>query len=296
MKHVTRIACSTLLIGLGAGPLAAQPVSVQITGQVVQWEDSTGLVGPYIPNPAPVTAIYTFDPSAPVTTLGYETYSLPASSASIVVNIGSLSFQTGPASRMEAQIYPGVPGSSWGQAEYQGYQNPPLPSGVAVDLISVNFEDPTGEWPTSTALPTGAPNLSSYAYSNIIIAGPNTATGNFQITVQITSVQLLPPSIEISPLTGSFIYQQHFDSGMLLPLGGAALATMQASIGGSPLTLSYPGTCQLATPTSAGRAALVCPGADAALASFQGVTQIDWLVTLADGSTYTKSVQWNLIH
>jgi len=40
---------------------------------------------------------------------------------------------------------------------------------------------------------------------------------------------------------------------------------------------------------------LVGPGADAVLAAYQGFTQVDWLVTLTDGSTFTQSVQWNSI-
>lgn len=86
-----------------------------------------------------------------------------------------------------------------------------------------------------------------------------------------------------------------FDVVVLLPLFGAPVATMQASVAGQPLALNYPGTCQLATPTSSGRAALLCPGADAALVSLQGITQVDCLVTLSDGSSFTQSVQWKLL-
>jgi hypothetical protein len=280
---------------LAQGLWLRNPSVCTVTGHVVQWQDNTGLIGPYLPPSALVTATYTYDPSGPVTPIGPGQDSLPASSTSIVVTIGQFTFQTGPASSMEAQITQGVPGSTWGMVLLQGYQNPALPNGVAVDFIGINFLDPTGQWPTSTLLPAGAPNLTSYANSQIVIMGPNTTTGYFQITTQIDSVRLLPPAVEVSPQTGSFIPQQHFDAAVLLPLSGAPVATMQASVGGNPLALNYPGTCQLATPTSSGRSALLCPGADAALASLQGVTQIDWQVTLTDGSSFTQSVQWNLI-
>jgi hypothetical protein len=296
MKHVSGIVCCALLMGFGAGTLAAQPISVQVTGHIVQWQDNTGLIGPNLPLSLPVTATYTYDPSGPITPVGPGQDSLPASSTSIAVTMGQLTFQTGPASRMEAQITQGVPGSTWGMVLLQGYQNPALPNGVDVDFIGINFMDPTGQWPTSSELPASVPNLTSYASSQIVISGPNTATGYFQITAQIDSVQLLPPAVEVSPQAGSFIPQQHFDAVVLLPLGRAPVATMQASVGGSPLALNYPGTCQLTTPTSSGRSALLCQVADAALVSLQGVTQIDWQVTLADGSSFTQSVQWNLIH
>jgi hypothetical protein len=92
-----------------------------------------------------------------------------------------------------------------------------------------------------------------------------------------------------------FIRAQHFDAAVLLPTSGPQVATMQASVGGVLLALNYPGTCQLAAPTTSGRTALLCPGADTALLSLQGVTQIDWQVTLTDGSSLSQSVQWNLI-
>src|SRR5882672_8574174 len=98
MKHLSWIACCTLLTGLGSGTLAAQPISVQITGHLIGWQDNSGLLGPYLPVPLPVTATYTYDPSGPVTPSGPNQYSLSSSSASIVVSAGPFTFQTGPAS------------------------------------------------------------------------------------------------------------------------------------------------------------------------------------------------------
>jgi len=295
MKFLSWMAGCALLTGLGTGTLAAQPISVQVTGHVTGWQDNSGLIGPYLPLPLPVTATYTYDPSGPVTPSGANQYDLSPSSASIVVNAGPFTFQTGPGSTLQARISQGVPGSYWGEATFQGFQNPPLPNGVNVSLIWISFLDPSAQWPTSGFLPTGAPALTDYSASQMTITGTGPGNAFFQITMQIDSAQLVPPQIEVSPQTGSFVPQQHFDAAVLLPLGGAPVASMQASVGGNHLPLNYPGTCQLTTPTSSGRAALVCPGADAALASFQGVTQVDWMVTLTDGSAFTRSVQWKLV-
>jgi hypothetical protein len=161
--------------------------------------------------------------------------------------------------------------------------------------MSIDFMDSMGQWPTSGTLPTGAPDLTSFADSYITVSGPWTTSGYYQISARIDSVELLPPAIEVSPSAGSFFPQQHFDAAILLPLGGASVATAQASVGGTALTLNYPGTCQLAPSTNSGRRAVICPGADAALTSLQGITQVDWQVTLTDGSSFAQSVQWNLI-
>ena len=45
------------------------------------------------------------------------------------------------------------------------------------------------------------------------------------------------------------------------------ITSLQASVGGNPIALSYPGTCQLAAANSAGRVAVICPNASAVLAS-----------------------------
>lgn len=295
MKLLSWIAGCTLLTGLGTGTSAAQPISVQVTGHLTGWQDNSGLLGPYLPIPLTVTATYTYDPSGPAIPGGGNQYNLSSSSASIVLNAGPFTFQTGPASTLQARISQGVPGSYWGEVTFMGFDNPPLANGVSVSSIYISFLDPTAQWPTSSFLPTGAPPLTDFSGSQMSVSGVGPGNAFFQIMMQIDSVQLLPPRIEVSPQTGSFVPQQHFDAAVLLPLGGAPVATMQAIVNGNQLPLNYPGTCQLTTPTSSGRVALVCPGADAALASFQGITQVDWQVTLTDGSAFTQSVQWNLI-
>jgi len=295
MKLLSWIAGFAVLTGLGTGTLAAQPISVRVKGHVTGWYDTSGLVGPYLPVPLPVTATYTYDPNGTVIPSGGNQYSLSPTTASIVVNAGPFTFQTGPGSTLQARISQGVPGSYWGEFTIQGFQDPPLPNGANVSLIWISFLDPAAQWPTSGFLPTGAPNITDFSASQMALSGSGPGNSSFQITIQIDSAQLLPPQIEVSPQTGSFVPQQHFDAAVLLPIGGAPVATLQTSIGGNQLPLSYPGTCQLTTPTSLGRAVLVCPGADAVLAAYQGFTQVDWLVTLTDGSTFTQSVQWNSI-
>ena len=103
------------------------------------------------------------------------------------------------------------------------------------------------------------------------------------------------PSLSISPASSVFGAQQNFDAYVLLS-SQIGITSMQASVGGTAIALNYPGTCQLAAANSAGRTALVCPNASAVLAGLgAGVTQVDWQVVLADGSTVQQSVLWSLI-
>jgi hypothetical protein len=68
-----------------------------------------------------------------------------------------------------------------------------------------------------------------------------------------------------------------------------------SSASGTPLPLTYPGTCALAPPNSEGRPAILCPDAHAALAATSPPTQVDWSVELAGGTVLNKSVEWKLI-
>jgi hypothetical protein len=146
---------------------------------------------------------------------------------------------------------------------HQGYGNPPLANGLPVDLISISFTDPSGQWLTSTAPPDGAPAITDFSRSQLTVSGP--FNQNYYQVVQVDSATLVPPAIEVSPTAGSFLPQQHFDAAVWLPTTGAPVSTMQASVAGTPVALSYPGTCQLAPANSAARPALLCPSADAAL-------------------------------
>ena len=118
--------------------------------------------------------------------------------------------------------------------------------------------------------------------------------GSAGFSIEITSATLAP-SLTISPASSSFVAQQNFDAVVLLS-SQIGVTSMQASVGGTPIALSYPGTCQLTAPNSAGRTGLICPNASAVLAALgAGATQVDWQVVLADGSTVQQSIIWNLV-
>jgi len=105
----------------------------------------------------------------------------------------------------------------------------------------------------------------------------------------------LVPSIMVSPANSSFISQQSFDAVLLLS-AQLSVTSMQASVGGTSINFSYPGTCQLAAANNAQRTALICPNAATVLAGLGGgLHTINWLITLADGSTLQQSVVWNLV-
>jgi hypothetical protein len=144
-------------------------------------------------------------------------------------------------------------------------------------------------------LPTGAPTLQQLNFSSSHVEGYFNG-GSWDFDAQIDSVQFVPPAIEVIPATGDILPQQHFDAALLLPFG-AQIATMQASVGGNAMPLSYPGTCQLVAPNSAWRAAILCPNVQFVLPPAGGATRpltILWQVGLTDGTQLSQTVQWTV--
>ena len=136
------------------------------------------------------------------------------------------------------------------------------------------------------AVAGSAPNFPPY-----IVVQPAGSSG---FAAQIDTAALVP-SISISPATSSFISQQNFDAVVLLsePL---SVTSLQASVNGSSIGFSYPGTCQLSAANNAQRTALICPNASTVLAGLGGgPITINWVITLAGGLTLQQSVVWNLV-
>lgn len=300
MKLASSILCCTLL-GIGVGSALASPITVSVTAHVTQLSDSAGALGGQIPVGQVVTGTYTYETSTPnlrSTTEGWGQYQPSIPPASVSLTAGSLVFQSGRASQITVDVginglNPLAPAGVGMQIEVIGAQT--LASGAFINVLDIDFSDPTGQFPSSIALPTGAPSLQSLANSEIRITGgiDGRNPGNWSLYAQIDSVQLVPPSIEVIPAAGDILPQQHFDAALLLS-PGVQITSMQASVGGNPLTLSYPGTCQLMAPNSAGRPAILCPNANTVLPAAGGVTQILWQVGLANGTQLSQTVQWTV--
>lgn len=293
MKTASCILYGTLLSALSIGAATARPISVKLTGHVSGVTGGDIYLGGQVQLNEAVTATYTYDTSAPdLDASGNGAYELPvADGAAVRIVIGTFVFESDSASQITASV---SPSSELGPGGWSLTSSPnkPLPDGTLVDWIQVYFGDYTGTGFTSDALPDGAPDVQAFDYRRIIVSGA--PWGAMEVDVDIDSAELVPPAIEISPASGKFLSQQHFDAAVLLPIG-AQVTSMQASVNGSPVALSYPGTCQLVPPNSLGRPAILCPNAHTILASSTSDTKIDWRVTLADGTVYTDYVDWTRI-
>ena len=230
-----------------------------------------------------VTGTYSYDTASSGSN---GVYSLVSPPSKITLSLtGGPTYQTQPNWSFQIMVE-----SNQGQAAF-GYQavSPPVPGSSS--LIEIGIADPSNTWLNPPSLPTTVPPLSNLnIYGSITVLPP----GSRGFYLQIDTATLVP-SITVSPANSSFIAQQNFDAVLLLS-AQLSVASMQASVNGTNVGFSYPGTCQLAAANNAQRTALICPNAAAVLAGLGGgPVTINWLVTFADGSTAQPSVIWNLV-
>ena len=263
---------------LGTGVASADVVTVTLTGTVSRVNDpsSNVQVG------APATATYSYDTFAPSSSPGV--YTLAAPPASISVTVAGQTYQSQSNWVYLLNVDPSTSESNESSLWYYAFD----PANNQ-NALQIGISNNLGGWPASTAIPATAPPMGLGSSGSI-----NVMPGSAGFSIQITSATLAP-SLTISPASSSFVAQQNFDAVVLLS-SQIGVTSMQASVGGTPIALSYPGTCQLTAPNSAGRTGLICPNASAVLAALgAGATQVDWQVVLADGSTVQQSIIWNLV-
>jgi hypothetical protein len=287
MRKLVWLGIYMLTLGFGTGIASADVIAIGITGHVTQVSDSS--LGVTVGQA--ITATYSYDSSTPASGTGADggtTYLFASPPAAIAVYVAG-----GP-------TYLGQ--STW---IYQSdvannsffYTVTSPASGGSSTAISIAYFDPTSVWLSGQTLPTTAPpqavlsGTSGGAWPPYINVQPAGSSG---FVAQIDTA-VLAPSITVSPANSSFISQQSFDAAVLL-FAQSSVTSMQASVNGTPIGFSYPGTCQLAAANNTLHTALICPSASTVLAGLGGgPVTINWVITLADGSTLQQSVIWNLV-
>ena len=289
MRNTFHLGICALALGLAANVASADVITIALTGHVQGINDpSLGItLG------EAVTAVYSYDTSTAASGPASEgtglIYPLVSPPANISASIGGQTFQAQSGWQQQIQVTQGAPLNDF---DYQAQG--PGTGGQGTAILDVSFRDSTGQWLSPPSLPTTAPPqslIASGVIGGVVYVDP---TGHSGVTVQIDTATLVP-SITVSPANSSFIAQQNFDAVLLLS-AQLSVTSMQASVGGNAIGFSYPGTCQLAQPNNAQRTALICPSAAAVLAGLGGgPVTINWLITLADGSTLQQSVIWSLV-
>jgi hypothetical protein len=293
MKAAILLVSSVVASAFAFGTASAEPVRVKVTARINVINDPSQALHGKLVIGQRVTGVYVYNTNTPNQSPfpGQGQYQPFANEARMRFVTGSLVFESAqPTQGISITV---LPQATFGDGLFSmgSNDNKPLADGTLVNAIQVELRG-QGNVTQSEALPAVAPELANYFTRDVVLVGFG-AGESFSVRARIETAELVvTPAIEVSPAAGNFVQGQHFDAALLLPRN-SDVANAHATAGGTPLPLSYPGSCQLLAPNSEGKPALLCAGADAVLPLTAGAP-IDWTVELTNGTVLTETVDWQL--
>jgi hypothetical protein len=188
MKCASYVISCALSLGLGVDSAFADVITINVTAHILGIVDKAG-VFPGLAGGQPVTATYSYDTGTPQetkTTPGRYGFYRPASPpASVKVCAGPYTFQSLATSDFQITVVPGFGDARQGSFYVDAINVQPLARGATIDRIEFAFFG--RDWPTSNALPTGAPAMQNLSSGDIIVKDTSTDS---QVIVQIDSITL----------------------------------------------------------------------------------------------------------
>ena len=292
MKKAALLLSGLLLSAFVSGTASAEVVRVRVTARVSQIDDPGSRLAGKVVIGQRVTGTYVYNTNTPNLSPFPEysgNYRPYANEARMRFAVGSLVFESKQPTQSISISIQSQGAGGWGQFLMFSNDNKPLADGTLVDTLWMEMQG-RGNVTESVALPTVAPNYQEYQPRRVTISTSSPA-GNYSITADLEAAELIvPDAIVVSPASGTFAANQHFDAAVILPRN-SVVSNAHAMANGQLLPLTYPGSCQLQPQVGTGRPSLLCPGADAAL-SIQPGAPIEWTVELTNGTIYTQSVNW----
>lgn len=290
MKKAVLLLSGLLLSAFISGPAAAEVVRVRLTARVMSVADPGNVLAGKVVFGQRVNGLYVYNTNTPNLSPNqwsglYRPY---ANEARVRFAVGSLVFESKqPTQGIDIFIQSQQSGS--GMFDIESNDNKPLANGATVSNISMILQG-NGNITENITLPNVAPNLQNYS-REVYVSG-SAPQGGYTLRFILEAAELVvPDAIVVSPASGTFVANQHFDASVTLPRN-SVVSTAQATANGIPLPLSYPGSCQLQPQVGTGKPSLLCPAADSALTSVPAGTPIEWTVTLTNGTVYTETVNW----
>jgi hypothetical protein len=191
-RKIVKITVLAILL-LSASLAQAVPITIEITGNVTNFSDGTGLLDT-IHVDSIFSGTYTYDSSTVDSGGGHHLHSSPYG---ISLSLGGYEFKTASTHVDQFDMWILNDDEGNGVKDFylvRSHENALLPNGIAVSLIRWDLNDSTHTALSSNVLPTTAPSLTSWDYNYVEIYGGN-SQGGFYIGGTVT--QAVP-----EPLTG----------------------------------------------------------------------------------------------
>ncbi len=290
------IACTAL----GIGTVCANPLVVYMSAHVTAVDDVNGALAGQVTVGQTVSGIYRYETTPSNTLPPVGLYPQSPGQAGIRIPIGSFLFQSdAQGSHLDISVIAGTPSwnPGWSSAGFFNIESrsPVLVAdNLWVNDIRINFQDPLGYAPYSTALPADLPDLTRYTQSTISITGGG-MPGEYAVTLAIDSVTAFPPSTgtwSLSPGTGTYSRAQRIDAALLIP-ATSPIQSMQLLFGGRVVSDVLGNPCMIQGNNTRGQTVVLCPNLLSLLPD--GVNQVEWQIQLADGTMLDKGAVWELI-
>lgn len=298
MKNAAKFLLAATLLTAATAASAGEFLTVEVKGRVASVDDPGNLLDGKIAYGQVVTGNYKYDIHVPDQTSDPGLGVYPQPYGSVRLAVGSLVFESEPASGMaagEVLVVPQSPNNNGALFIVTSETNKPLPDGTPVSQIQFQFEDPAGQVPATDALPVTAPNLLSFNYPTATLYGAVNGQYYFVvIELEAAYSDGTQSDLVISPGKSTFVSGQRFDVALLLPPGSGVMR-VTSSLDGQPLPMSFPGNCNFAPPNSQNRPTIICPDAQLHLPSVEGQQRVEWEVELSDGTVIWNPVEWTLI-
>jgi hypothetical protein len=291
MKKAALLLSGLLLSAFVSGAASAEVVRVRLTARVSQVDDANNALAGKIIVGQRVNGLYVYNTNTPnlAQDQNIGDYQPYANEARVRIAVGSTVFESKqPTQGIGIAIGPDNIG--WGLFLIYSSDNKPLADGTGVSQIRVEFQG-DGNVTQSVALPSVAPIPHTYSTREISVTA-NAPAGSYTVRAYIEAAELVvPDAVVVSPASGTFAANQHFDAAVILPRN-SVVQNAHAMANGTLLPLTYPGSCQLQPQVGTGRPSLLCPGADAVL-TMQPGAPIEWTVELTNGTIFTETVNWD---
>lgn len=293
MKKAALLLGGLILSAFVSGPAAAEVVRVRLTARVSNLNDPGNVLAGKVVVGQRVNGLYVYNTNtpnvSPYPNMGdYRPY---ANEGRVRFAVGSMVYESKQPTQGIGILIRPQDGGITGMFNILSNDNQPLADGTTVQHMQLVL-DGQGNVTESLALPKVAPVLQQYFTKEVVI-GANAPGGFYMITAQIEAAErVVPDAIVVSPASGTFAANQHFDAAVILPRN-SVVQHAQATANGMFLPLAYPGSCQLQPQVGAGRPSLLCPGADWALSNVPAGAPIEWTVELNNGTVYTETVNWD---
>ena len=187
MKRASYVISCALSLGLGVHSALADVITVNVTGHILGIIDKSD-VFPGLSPGQPLTATYSYDTGTPLereTAAGAGLYRPASRSASIKVFTGRYIFQSLETSFFQITVMPHFLNAGQGYFNVDARDVQPLIPGAQGDGIGLAFFG--RNWPTSNALPVGAPAMQELSSATVIVKNFSTDS---QLIAWIDSITL----------------------------------------------------------------------------------------------------------